>query len=218
MKLEPIKADDSTPLEEDWIAAAREMLIEGGVAAVQVNALAGRLGVTRGGFYWRFRNRQDLLDQLLENWRNTNTRAFLMALDRAGTPEERFRRMVRLFIEERTFKPALDAAVRQWAVVDPDVATKVRADDEVRIEAKKQNRDIKDGEIVTACQQACPTQTIVFGNIADKNSSVTQLREDPRAYLLLEELLTRPRTSHLAKLRNPNPDIRGSQTAVVEGA
>jgi len=90
---------------------------------------------------------------------------------------------------------------------------------EVRIESKKQNREIKDGEIVTACQQACPTQTIVFGNVADKNSAVTQLREDPRAYLLLEELMTRPRTSHLAKLRNPNPEIRGSQTAVVaEGA
>jgi MoCo/4Fe-4S cofactor protein with predicted Tat translocation signal len=77
-----------------------------------------------------------------------------------------------------------------------------------RIEAKKAGRDIKDGEIVTACQQACPTQTIVFGNIADKNSAVNRLRKDPRSYLLLEEMQTRPRTSHLAKLRNPNPEIK----------
>jgi molybdopterin-containing oxidoreductase family iron-sulfur binding subunit len=77
-----------------------------------------------------------------------------------------------------------------------------------RIEAKKADRPIKDGEIVTACQQACPTQTIVFGNIADKSSAVSRIRKDPRSYLLLEELQTRPRTSHLAKLRNPNPDIK----------
>jgi molybdopterin-containing oxidoreductase family iron-sulfur binding subunit len=77
-----------------------------------------------------------------------------------------------------------------------------------RIEAKKAGRAIRDGEIVTACQQACPTQTIVFGSIADKGSAVSRLRKDPRSYLLLEELQTRPRTSHLAKLRNPNPEIK----------
>jgi MoCo/4Fe-4S cofactor protein with predicted Tat translocation signal len=78
---------------------------------------------------------------------------------------------------------------------------------EARIEAKKEGRAIRDGEIVTACQQACPTQTIVFGNVADPNSAVSRLRQDPRAYDLLAELNTRPRTSHLAKLRNPNPAL-----------
>jgi molybdopterin-containing oxidoreductase family iron-sulfur binding subunit len=82
-----------------------------------------------------------------------------------------------------------------------------------RIEAKKQNREIRDGEIVTACQQACPTKTIVFGNVADPESAVSQWRNDPRAYLLLQELQTRPRTSHLAKLRNPNPEIRTPEPA-----
>jgi molybdopterin-containing oxidoreductase family iron-sulfur binding subunit len=83
-----------------------------------------------------------------------------------------------------------------------------------RIEAKKANRPIADGEVLTACQQACPTNTIVFGNVADPNSQVSQMRRDPRAYLLLEELLTRPRTSHLAKLRNPNPEIAPTSEAV----
>ncbi len=82
-----------------------------------------------------------------------------------------------------------------------------------RIEAKKANRRIADGEIVTACQQACPTQTIIFGDQTDPQAKVTHLRNDPRAYLLLEELQTRPRTSHLAKLRNPNPAIEPAQTA-----
>jgi molybdopterin-containing oxidoreductase family iron-sulfur binding subunit len=76
-----------------------------------------------------------------------------------------------------------------------------------RIDGKKQGTEPKDGDIITACQQACPTQAIVFGNIADKESKVAKLRNDPRAWLLLEELQTRPRTSHLAKLRNPNPAI-----------
>ena len=75
---------------------------------------------------------------------------------------------------------------------------------EARIESKKTGTPLKDGDIVTACQAACPTQTIVFGKIADPNSRVSTLRKDPRAYLLLEELQTRPRTSHLARLRNPN--------------
>ncbi len=79
---------------------------------------------------------------------------------------------------------------------------------EARIESKKAAREIRDGDIVTACQQACPTQTIVFGNKEDKESQVAKMREDPRAYLLMEVLQTRPRTSHLAKLRNPNAEIK----------
>lgn len=127
--------EQTTPLEADWIAAAREMLIEGGIAAVQINALAQRLSVTRGGFYWRFRNRQDLLDHLLSDWQNSNTRHFLMALERAGTAQERYRRMVRMFIDEREFNPALDAAVRQWGGIESDVAAKVRDADDQRIDS-----------------------------------------------------------------------------------
>lgn len=79
---------------------------------------------------------------------------------------------------------------------------------EARIEAKKLGRDPLDGEVITACQQACPTKTIVFGNIADSESAVSKMRNDPRAYRVLEELQTRPRTSYLGKVRNPNPEIK----------
>jgi AcrR family transcriptional regulator len=129
------ESDRGTPLDRDWIAAARAMLIEGGAAAVQINPLATRLGVTRGGFYWRFRNRQDLLDHLIADWENTNTRAFLLAIERAGTPQERYRRMVRMFIDERDFNPALDAAIRQWGSVDPSIGEKVSDADNRRIDA-----------------------------------------------------------------------------------
>ena len=128
-------APKAAPLESDWIAAAREMLIEGGVASVQISPLAARLRVTRGGFYWRFRDRQELLECLLADWQATNTRSMLRAVGRSGTPPERYRRLVNLWIDEREFNPALDAAVRAWGAIDPEVRDKVKAADIERIKA-----------------------------------------------------------------------------------
>lgn len=76
-----------------------------------------------------------------------------------------------------------------------------------RIAAKKENRAIRDGEVVTACQSACPTKAIVFGNLLDKQSHVSLLKEEPTNYAVLEDLNTKPRTTYLAKLRNPNPQL-----------
>jgi len=72
-----------------------------------------------------------------------------------------------------------------------------------RIEAEKENRSIRDGELKTACQQACPAQAIVFGNLQDPRSHVNQLKSHPLNYGMLAELNTRPRTSYLPKVRNP---------------
>jgi len=79
-----------------------------------------------------------------------------------------------------------------------------------RIEAKVAGREIKDGEVVTACQQACPTKAITFGNIADKDSQVSKLKDESHDYTLLAEVNTIPRTTYLMKFRNPNPEIKTS--------
>jgi molybdopterin-containing oxidoreductase family iron-sulfur binding subunit len=78
-----------------------------------------------------------------------------------------------------------------------------------RREAEKTDRPIAEGEVVTACQAACPTQAIAFGDKNNKDSRVTALRAEPHHYALLGHLGTRPRTTYLARLRNPNPDLEG---------
>jgi molybdopterin-containing oxidoreductase family iron-sulfur binding subunit len=76
-----------------------------------------------------------------------------------------------------------------------------------RIGAEIEARPIRDGEIVTACEQACPSRAITFGSLHDPRSRVSALHADPRGYRMLHELGTRPRTVHLARVRNPHPEL-----------
>jgi molybdopterin-containing oxidoreductase family iron-sulfur binding subunit len=74
-----------------------------------------------------------------------------------------------------------------------------------RQDAKVEGRDMVDGDVVTACQQACPAQAITFGDLNDPNSAIAAAREEPLQYGLIEEIGTRPRTTYMARLRNANP-------------
>ena len=76
-----------------------------------------------------------------------------------------------------------------------------------RIAAEKEGRPIRDGEVVPACAQACPAEAIVFGDLNDPESRVATLKAEARNYALLAELNTRPRTTYLAAMKNPNPEI-----------
>ncbi|MBS1819259.1 MAG: TAT-variant-translocated molybdopterin oxidoreductase [Acidobacteria bacterium] len=76
-----------------------------------------------------------------------------------------------------------------------------------KIESEKENRRVRDGEIKTACQQTCPTDAIIFGDLNDPNSRVAKLQKEERTYALLAELNTRPRTQYMAAIRNVNPEL-----------
>jgi molybdopterin-containing oxidoreductase family iron-sulfur binding subunit len=77
----------------------------------------------------------------------------------------------------------------------------------VKIEAEKEDRPLRDGEIVTACQAACPTRAIVFGDMNDPESAVTRLKAQPLNYSVLGDLNTQPRTTYLARVKNTNPEL-----------
>ena len=76
-----------------------------------------------------------------------------------------------------------------------------------KIETEKAGRHIEDGDIKTACQQTCPSDAIVFGNLNDPKSRVAGLQAEARNYSLLADLNTRPRTTYLAAVRNINPEL-----------
>jgi Fe-S-cluster-containing dehydrogenase component len=76
-----------------------------------------------------------------------------------------------------------------------------------RINAKEKGTRIADGDVVTACQAACPSQAIHFGDLNDPNSRVSKIKRELRDYAMLGELNTRPRTTYLGKVRNPNPEL-----------
>ena len=99
-----------------------------------------------------------------------------------------------------------DVSVRSRGVMEK-CSYCVQRISEAKIEADKENRAVRDGEIVTACQQACPASAITFGNINDKSSKVAKLRSNERSYSVLADLNTRPRTQYLAAVTNPNPEL-----------
>jgi molybdopterin-containing oxidoreductase family iron-sulfur binding subunit len=107
-------------------------------------------------------------------------------------------------VEKMVFNP--DVTVRSRGVMEKCTYC-VQRISSGRITAEREGRRIRDGEVVTACQQACPAEAIVFGDINDPTSRVATLKKEPRNYTLLDELGTQPRTTYQAGLRNPNPEL-----------
>lgn len=124
----------------DWLRAARLALLKGGVGAVRVECLARELQVTKGSFYWHFKNREELLKLLLREWEDEMRQEIIPQLG-ASRGREALRRLIRLMVQrvplgERGDLPS-DAAIFTWAAVSPEVARRVNRAEKQRIEALK---------------------------------------------------------------------------------
>jgi AcrR family transcriptional regulator len=123
------------PLGRDvWLDTARTALIEEGTAGVEINKLAKRLGSSRGGFYWFFKDRAQLLEELLAYWARTSTVVFEQILEiprRSGM--EKYLAIINLWIDEEEYDPKWDGAVRDWARTSGMVRKVVQGVDRKRI-------------------------------------------------------------------------------------
>ena len=101
-----------------------------------------------------------------------------------------------------------DVTVRSRGVMEKCTycVQRIRA---AEIASERTGVPIADGRLQTACQQACPSRAIVFGDMNDPAAEVRKWKEQPHDYALLGELHTKPRTTYLAAVRNPNPDMPG---------
>ncbi|MBO6783451.1 MAG: TetR/AcrR family transcriptional regulator [Alphaproteobacteria bacterium] len=125
------KRDDAQD-RDSWLAEALEMLREGGVDQVKVEPLAQRLGVTKGSFYWHFKNRDDLLRSLPEFWARSQTDPVLEVASRTeGGPLDKMRALLEFLAREDPDR--YDNAMRAWAQFDEDVASAVKEIDERRM-------------------------------------------------------------------------------------
>lgn len=117
----------------DWIAAAMTLLIDDGIDAVRITRLAERLSVTRGSFYWHFKDRDDLLSALRRRWEEQNTPAVQAAVENADTLAEGVLGIFDAWLVEGGFDSQLDHALRAWAKTDSDISKAVDDADRIRI-------------------------------------------------------------------------------------
>jgi AcrR family transcriptional regulator len=118
-----------------WLDTARQALIEEGTAGVEINKLAKRLSSSRGGFYWFFKNRDQLLTELLDYWARTSTVLFERIVELPGRSGiDKYLAMTELWINEIDYDPKWDSAVRDWARTSKGVRSVVRQVDQKRID------------------------------------------------------------------------------------
>lgn len=132
----PAGAGNTKVTREDWLKLALDTLVSEGVEAVRILALGQKLNVSRSSFYWYFKSRQDLLDQLLQHWRDNNTR---FIVERAQRPASSITQAVlnvfECWLDESLFNPRLDFAIRAWSRQSTEVSRIVTKEDDARVDA-----------------------------------------------------------------------------------
>lgn len=134
--IEPEKSTGWRGSHELWLQAAKQAFLESGLDAVKIQPLAAQLNLSRASFYWFFKDRQALLDALLQDWQTKNTGAFIGACEAyAETIAEAMLNLIVVFHDEALFEPQLDFAVRGWAHQSDQVMERVNQEDEIRLTA-----------------------------------------------------------------------------------
>ncbi len=132
------KTGRKNPLSRaDWVVVARDLLIAGGVEHVRIGRLSEALGVTRGGFYWLFKSREDLLSEVLKHWEHTNTRPFEKILNNEHNGTDELNALFDIWLNEKEYIPAYDSAIRDWARISKKTARVVKRVDAKRIDLMK---------------------------------------------------------------------------------
>ncbi|WP_296078539.1 TetR/AcrR family transcriptional regulator [uncultured Agrobacterium sp.] len=125
--------------QEGWLDAAYDLLIESGVDSVKILPLAKRLNLSRTSFYWFFKDREELLDALIERWRQKNTGNLVRQTQAyAESVVEAMFNVFDCWVDNGLFDAPFEFAVRSWALTSDDIRAEVQAADEVRLEALKQ--------------------------------------------------------------------------------
>ncbi len=127
--------DERALCRRDWVEMGLRLLVDEGIDAVKITRLAQALGVTRGSFYWHFKDRADLLDQLLDHWQRHNTAAVVAAAETAQDLTEGILALFDAWIDADRFDPRLDSALRDWARQTPRIKTAVAEADQARVAA-----------------------------------------------------------------------------------
>jgi AcrR family transcriptional regulator len=119
----------------DWLLKALDIFVAEGIDAVRITRLAQDLGVTRGSFYWHFKNREDLIDALVSYWKDKNTAAITESVNQAADLAGGIFSFFETCIDSVRFDPRLDLALREWARRSAKLRTLVDREDQARIDA-----------------------------------------------------------------------------------
>jgi len=119
----------------DWLQQALEIFVKEGIDAIRITRLANDLGVTRGSFYWHFRNREDLIESLVAYWKDKNTAAITTSVAQASSLADGIFYFFETCIDDALFDPRLDLALREWARRSPSIHQLVNDEDAARIDA-----------------------------------------------------------------------------------